>query len=134
MTSAIISAVLRPLCMSRLDSIIDSPKRKGQNGRVNRNISLQFIAKIERACSTKEAAGLKDGNNVALQVAERFAMLIEVERVLESVHRQHTANEASVPTKQHAAKASNSCKEVCTTVGLDVGQNGSNIKFRHSYY
>ena len=95
---------------------------------------LQFITKIERACSTKEAAGLKDRNNVALQVAERFAMLVEVERVLESVHRQHTADEASVPAKQHAAKASDGCKEVYTTVGLDVGQDGSNINFRHSHY
>ena len=132
MTSAIISAVLRPLCMSRLDSTIDLPKKE-QNGRVNGNIFLQFITKIERACSTKKAARLKDRNNVALQVAEIFAMLVEVERVLESVHRQHTADEASVPTKQHAAKAGNSCKEVCTTVGLDVGQDGSNNKFRHSH-
>lgn len=120
--------------MSRLDSIIDPPKRKEQNDGVNGNTFLQFITKIERGCSTKEAAGLKDRNNIALQVAERFAMLIEIERVLESVHRQHTTDEASVPAKQHAAKAGNSCKEVCTTVGLDVGQDDSNIKFRHSHY
>ena len=119
--------------MSRLDSIIDPPKKE-QNSGVNGNTFLQFITKIERACSTKEAAGLKDRNNIALQVAERFAMLVEVERVLESVHRQHTADEASVPAKQHAAKAGNSCKEVCTTVGYDVGREDSSIKFRHSHY
>ena len=83
----------------RASSLHNTANNEDQISKHQSPFATQLVAQIEGTRSAKETSGLKDRDNVSFQTGVTGALRIEAKAVVERLHREHSANETSVPTE-----------------------------------
>jgi hypothetical protein len=104
----------------RASSLHNTADNEDQIGKHQSLPTTQLVAQIERTRSAKETSSLKDRHNVPLQAGVTGALGIEAKAVVERLHREDSADETGVPTKQHATKTGDCGQEVGSSILDDV--------------
>lgn len=105
---------------SRLNDTADDENDIGEH---QGTLATQFVAQVEGAHGAEEAACLENRHDVAFQAGMTGACLVKTEAVVEGVHCEHTADETSIPTEQHATETGDGRQEIGSTILFDVAKH-----------
>ena len=88
----------------RASSLHNTANNEDQISKHQSPFATQLVAQIEGTRSAKETSSLQDRDNISFQAGVTGALRIQAKAVVERLHREHSADETGVPTKQHATE------------------------------
>ncbi|KAI3476794.1 hypothetical protein L1887_61614 [Cichorium endivia] len=87
-------------------------------------LSAEAVGQVETGGGTKEAAGLKHRDDVALECCELGIVVLEAEVLLECRHVEHAADESGIPTEKQTSEGGADTEDVDTPVVAKVLGDG----------